>query len=64
MCEFLAFTPDHVRTSWGSGRIDDEAPRFSTLTSCPCSTARATHAELMTPLPPMKRMRLPVIAPA
>ena len=43
----------------GSGRVV-VAPRLSTNRSMPRSTARAEQAELITPLPPINRTRMPV----
>ena len=40
-----------VRTPNGTGRTD--RPRLSSVTSIPRSTAKATQAELMMPVPPM-----------
>ena len=38
----------------GSGRVL-VLPRLSTVSSIPAATARAAHAELMMPVPPMNR---------
>ena len=48
-------------TSAGIGRLEVE-PRLSTDTSKPCSTARRTHAVLITPVPPMNSARGAVMA--
>src|SRR5690348_16967511 len=45
----------------GSGRCPVR-PRFSTNSSMPRSAASHEHAELITPLPPMKRTRRPLTA--
>ena len=49
----VAIAGDHAH---GPRTREALRPRFSTVTSCPCSTARSTQAVLMFPVPPRKRM--------
>jgi hypothetical protein len=55
-------SPCSTVTPAGSGRYR-VCPRFSTDSSMPAATAARAHAELITPVPPRKRTRIPVTAP-